>query len=71
MSFKRIEYHDNSHNTKMVRFKNILQDLFFFLQMLVYWPIAFLLLKPLWMIDKKTGAGYFKYIDRLIRKIAG
>ena len=51
--------------------KNLLQDLFFFIQILFYWPFAFILLKPLWWIDKKTGAGYFKYLDRLIKKIAG
>jgi hypothetical protein len=48
-----------------------LRDLFFFFQILLYWPVAFLVLKPLWWIDKKTNAGYFKYIDQLIKKIAG
>jgi hypothetical protein len=55
----------------MTQIKNILNDIFFFLQILIYWPIALLFLKPLWWIDKKTGAGYFKFIDRLIKKIAG
>jgi hypothetical protein len=50
---------------------NFLRDIFFFAQMLVYWPIAFVLLKPLWWIDKMTGAGYFRHIDRFIKKIAG
>jgi hypothetical protein len=55
----------------MIRIKNILLDMFFFLQILVYWPIAFILLRPLWWIDKRTRSGYFKYLDRLIKKIAG
>jgi hypothetical protein len=50
---------------------NLLLDIFFFFQILVYWPIAFFLLKPLWWIDKVTGAGYFRYIDGFIKKIAG
>lgn len=55
----------------MILLKNILLDIIFFLQIFIYWPIAFLLLKPLWWIDKKTKAGYFKYLDKLIKKIAG
>lgn len=55
----------------MRKIKNILTDLFFFLQLIIYWPLAFLLLKPLWWIDKRTKAGYFKFIDRLIKRIAG
>jgi hypothetical protein len=55
----------------MIKVKNLLQDIFFFLQIVVYWPIALLILRPLWWIDKKTGAGYFKYLDRLLKKIAG
>jgi hypothetical protein len=55
----------------MNRIKNILLDLLFFIQIIFYWPIAFIILKPLWWLDKKTGAGYFTYLDRLIKKIAG
>jgi hypothetical protein len=55
----------------MKRVENILLDVFFFIQILVYWLIAFLLLKPLWWLDKKTGAGYFEHLDTLIKKIAG
>jgi hypothetical protein len=55
----------------MKRIVNLLRDIFFFVQILVYWPIAFVLLKPLWWFDKVTGAGYFRYIDRFIKKIAG
>jgi len=51
--------------------RNIFLDLFFFLQVLFYWPLAMLLLKPLWWIDKKTGLGYFKYLDKMIKNIAG
>lgn len=49
----------------------LLSDLFFFIQVLFYWPLAFIVLKPLWWIDRITGAGFFKYIDRFIKKIAG
>ena len=55
----------------MIKIRNILKDVFFFIQILVYWPVAFILLKPLWWIDRKTKAGYFKFIDRFIKKIAG
>jgi hypothetical protein len=55
----------------MKKFRDLLSDFFFFLQILIYWPVAFIVLKPLWWIDKLSGAGYFKYIDRLIKKIAG
>ena len=49
----------------------LLSDLFFFIQVLFYWPLAIIVLKPLWWIDRITGAGFFKYIDRFIKKIAG
>ena len=55
----------------MKRFKNLLHDLFFFIQILIYWPIAFFLLKPLWWIDKMTKAGYFRHLDKFIKRIAG
>ena len=55
----------------MTKIKNLLYDLYFFLQILIYWPIAVLFLKPLWWIDKKAGWGYFRYLDKLIKKIAG
>ena len=55
----------------MKRTKNLLLDLIFFIQIIVYWPLAFFLLKPMWWIDRKTGAGYFKYLDKFIKKIAG
>jgi len=55
----------------MNKMKNMFLDFFFFLQVLFYWPLAMLLLKPLWWIDKKTGLGYFKYLDKMIKNIAG
>lgn len=55
----------------MMQIKNILRDLFFFIQILFYWPVAWLLLKPLSWIDKKTNAGYFKHLDKWIKIIAG
>jgi hypothetical protein len=55
----------------MKRVTNLLSDLFFFIQIILYWPVAFILLKPLWWLDKKTGAGLFRYVDRFIKKIAG
>jgi hypothetical protein len=55
----------------MKKFIGILSDLFFFIQVLLYWPLALLVLKPLWWIDRIAGAGFFKYIDRFIKKIAG
>ncbi len=55
----------------MKKWLDLLNDLFFFIQILLYWPFAILILKPLWWIDRITGAGFFKYIDRLVKKIAG
>jgi hypothetical protein len=55
----------------MKKILGLLSDLFFFIQILLYWPLAFLVLKPLWWIDRITGAGFFRYIDRFIKKIAG
>jgi len=55
----------------MKKIKNILTDLLFFIQLIIYWPLALFLLRPLWWIDKRTRAGYFKYIDRFIKRIAG
>ena len=53
------------------KIRNLLDDLFFFIQVLIYWPLVLFLLKPLWWIDRKTKAGFFKYIDNFIRRIAG
>jgi hypothetical protein len=55
----------------MKKIAGLLSDLFFFVQVLLYWPIAFIILKPLCWIDRITGAGFFKYIDRFVKKIAG
>jgi hypothetical protein len=55
----------------MKRIICLLRDIFFFFQILVYWPLALILLKPLWWIDKISGAGYFRYLDKFIKKIAG
>jgi len=55
----------------MKKIRNILTDLLFFVQIIIYWPLALLLLKPLWWIDKRTKSGYFKYLDKFIKRIAG
>jgi hypothetical protein len=51
--------------------RNLCADLLFFIQVALYWPVAFLVLKPLWWVDRKTGLGFFRHIDSLIKRMAG
>jgi len=43
-------------------------DLFYFCVSIVYWPLAIFILRPLKIIEERTGLKVFSWIERSIQK---
>jgi hypothetical protein len=69
--FKNLSYSIGIFADYLRKIINLFLDLLFFIQVLIYWPMVLIILKPLKWIDKRTNAGFFIFIDRFIRKLAG
>ena len=52
------------------RARNLAFDMFVFAEMLVYWPVALLIMKPAQWCDRRFGTNMFRGLDRAMRRIA-
>jgi hypothetical protein len=53
------------------RLRNLVWDLLVFVEILLYWPFALLVMLPARWLDRRLGSSLFERLDRLTRVIAG
>ena len=53
------------------RIKSLAWDVLVFTEMLIYWPFALLVMKPVQWVDRRFGTSMFRGLDRVVRRIAG
>jgi hypothetical protein len=51
--------------------RNLAWDLLVFVEILLYWPFALLVMLPARWLDRHLGTSLFQGLDRLTRAIAG